>query len=103
MLRERPLGIRAFRILRKDGCYYVDRTLWIWCLNETGSRYFLSRPPRFGKSLLVDTLKELFEGSKEQYSHLYAHGLWDWSVRRPVVSSTSPTAASPSPAAFMRI
>ena len=85
MRRKLPLGIQTFRTLREEGCYYVDKTAWIWRLAETGSRYFLSRPRRFGKSLLVDTIKELFEGSEELFRDLYIHDRWDWSVRHPVV------------------
>ena len=62
MRRKLPLGIQTFRTLREEGCCYVDKTPWIWRLAETGSRYFLSRPRRFDKSLLVDAIKELFEG-----------------------------------------
>ncbi len=47
--------------------------------------YFLSRPRRFGKSLLLDTLKELFEGSEALFAGLHIHDSWDWSVRYPVV------------------
>ena len=85
MRRKLPVGIQTFRTLREEDCYYVDKTPWIWRLNETGSRYFLSRPRRFGKSLLVDTIKELFEGSEELFRDLYIQDRWDWSVRHPVV------------------
>ena len=85
MRRKLPVGIQTFRTLREEDCYYVDKTAWIWRLAETGSRYFLSRPRRFGKSLFVDTIKELFEGSEELFRDLYIHDRWDWSVRHPVV------------------
>ena len=85
MRRRPPIGIRTFRRLREDGCYYVDKTDHIRRLIAGGSRYFLSRPRRFGKSLLVDTLKELFEGSRELFEGLRIHAHWDWSVRFPVV------------------
>ena len=52
---------------------------------EGGTHYFLSRPRRFGKSLLLDTIKELFEGREELFRGLAVHDRWDWSVRRPVV------------------
>ena len=54
-------------------------------LIERGKHFFLSRPWRFGKSLLRDTLKELFEGSEELFRGLAIHDRWDRSVRRPVV------------------
>ena len=80
-----PLGIQTFRTIREDGHYYVDKTADIGRLLERGSRYFLSRPRRFGKSLLVDTIKELFEGSEELFRGLAVHDRWDWSERHPVV------------------
>ena len=75
MRRKLPLGIQTFRTLREDGCYYVDKTPWISRLDETGSRYFLSRPRRFGKSLLVDTIKELFEGNEKLFRDLSTRAL----------------------------
>ena len=48
---------------------------------DGGKCYFLSRPRRFGKSLFVETLKELFEGNEELFEGLAIHGRWDWSVR----------------------
>ncbi len=66
-------------------CYYVDKTDHVRRLVERGKYYFLSRPRRFGKSLLVDTLQELFEGSEELFRGLAVHGRWDWSARHPVV------------------
>ena len=52
---------------------------------EDGKHYFLSRPRRFGKSLFLDTLKELFEGNEPLFEGLAIHDHWDWSVRHPVV------------------
>ena len=52
---------------------------------EEGKHYFLSRPRRFGKSLFLDTLKELFEGNEPLFEGLAIHDHWDWSVRHPVV------------------
>ena len=66
-------------------CYYVDKTAHVLRLTREGKYHFLSRPRRFGKSLLVDTLKELFEGNGELFRGLAIHGQWDWSVRHPVV------------------
>ncbi len=61
--RPLPIGIQTFHRLREKGCYYVDKTSLIQQMIEEGDFYFLSRPRRFGKSLLVDTLQELFEAS----------------------------------------
>ena len=66
-------------------CYYVDKTDHARRLVERGKYYFLSRPRRFGKTLLVDTLQELFEGSEKLFRGLAVHGKWDWSARHPVV------------------
>ncbi len=75
---QAALGIQTFRELRDDGCYYVGKTAYALRMAQQGKHYFLSRPRRFGKSLFLDTLKELFEG-------LAAHDRWDWSVRHPVL------------------
>jgi hypothetical protein len=65
MTRKRlPIGIQTFRKIREDDCYYVDKTGFALRLIEGGTHYFLSRPRRFGKSLLLDTLAELFEGNE---------------------------------------
>ena len=85
MKRNLPTGIQTFREIREDGCYYVDKTALIDRLVERGKHYFLSRPRRFGKSLLVDTLKELFEGNEALFRGLHIHQRWDWSLRHPVV------------------
>ena len=83
--RPLPIGIQSFRNLRERNCYYVDKTGYALRLVEEGTHYFLSRPRRFGKSLFLDTLKELFEGSRELFRGLHAYDRWDWSVRYPVV------------------
>ena len=80
-----PIGIQTFRNLRKRNCYYVDKTPYALQLIDEGTHYFLSRPRRFGKSLFLDTLKALFEGRRELFQGLHAHGDWEWSVRHPVV------------------
>ena len=82
--RKLPIGIQTFRKLREEGCYYVDKTPWIGRLVHEGDQYFLSRPRRFGKSLLLDTIKELFEGSEELFRGLAIHDRWDW-TSSPVV------------------
>ncbi len=83
--RKLPIGIQTFAKLRNDGCYYVDKTPLALQLIEQGSYYFLSRPRRFGKSLFLDTLKELFEGNEALFRGLHIHERWDWSVRYPVI------------------
>ena len=66
-------------------CYYVDKTDHARRLVERGKYNFLSRPRRFGKTLLVDTLQELFEGNEKLFRGLAVHGKWDWSAHHPVV------------------
>ena len=83
--RKLPIGIQTFREIREEGCYYVDKTAYAHRLVEGGKHYFLSRPRRFGKSLFVDTLKELFEGNEPLFQGLAVHDRWDWSVRHPVL------------------
>ena len=83
--RRLPIGIQTFRRIREDNCYYVDKTAWIRRLLDEGTHYFLSRPRRFGKSLFLDTCKELFEGNEALFEGLAIHDGWDWSVRHPVV------------------
>jgi hypothetical protein len=64
---------------------YVDKTRIIYELVQTGTYYFLSRPRRFGKSLLLSTLEELFMGSKELFKNLWIQNQWDWSQQHPVI------------------
>ncbi|MDE0263232.1 MAG: AAA family ATPase [Bryobacterales bacterium] len=80
-----PIGIQTFRNLRKDGCHYVDKTGYLRDLVESGSRYFLSRPRRFGKSLLVSTLKSLFACERDLFEGLVIEPHWNWSEPCPVV------------------
>ena len=80
-----PIGFQTFRDVRERGCYYVDKTGYALHMVGQGKHYFLSRPRRFGKSLFLDTLKELFEGTRELFEGLDACDRWDWSVRHPVV------------------
>ena len=83
--RRLPIGIQSFREMREENCYYVDKTAFIERLVDEGKHYFLSRPRRFGKSLFLDTLKELFEGNEALFEGLHLHRRHDWSQRHPVV------------------
>lgn len=83
--KKLPIGIQTFAKIRKDDFYYVDKTPFALQLIEHGTHYFLSRPRRFGKSLFLDTLKELFEGHQALFEGLYAEKNWDWSVKYPVI------------------
>jgi Holliday junction resolvase-like predicted endonuclease len=84
-MKKLPVGTQAFDKLRKDGAVYVDKTEHVYNLINNGSVYFLSRPRRFGKSLLISTFKELFKGSKELFEGLYIYDKWDWSKKYPVI------------------
>ncbi len=84
--KKLPIGIQTFAKIRQDEAYYyVDKTPIALQLIDQGSHYFLSRPRRFGKSLFLDTLKELFEGNQSLFQGLYAEHDWDWSVAYPVL------------------
>ena len=83
--RKLPIGIQTFAKIREADYYYVDKTGIAVDLVDSGSHYFLSRPRRFGKSLFLDTLKELFEGNRTLFRGLEAESRWDWSVKYPVL------------------
>ncbi len=65
--KKLPLGIQSFETIRENGFLYVDKTEIVSRLIEEGMFYFLARPRRFGKSLLISTLKCLFEGRRELF------------------------------------
>lgn len=80
-----PIGIQNFESLRKDGYFYVDKTALMYELVQNGRYYFLSRPRRFGKSLLISTLEAYFQGKRELFEGLAVEKLeTDW-VKRPVL------------------
>lgn len=84
-LKKLPIGIQTFREIIEEGYVYIDKTAHIWAMASTGKYYFLSRPRRFGKSLFLDTLNELFNGSEALFRGLDIHDRWDWSRRHPVI------------------
>lgn len=65
-----PIGIQNFEKIRRDGYFYIDKTALVYQMVKTGSYFFLSRPRRFGKSLLVSTLEAYFEGKRELFEGL---------------------------------
>ena len=83
--RRLPIGIQTFGEIIQEGHYYVDKSGYAVDLARTGKAYFLSRPRRFGKSLFLDTLKELFEGNAALFKGLAAETQWDWSKKHPVI------------------
>jgi hypothetical protein len=83
--KKLPIGIQTFSEIRETDCYYIDKTPIILNLINSGKYYFLSRPRRFGKSLLIDTIAELFEANAPLFKGLYAENHWDWSTTAPVL------------------
>ena len=83
--RKLPIGIQTFREIIEEGHYYVDKSGFAVDLAHTGKYYFLSRPRRFGKSLFLDTLRELFEGNAALFKGLAAETAWDWGKKYPVI------------------
>lgn len=70
MARKLPIGVQGFESIRRDGHAYVDKTAFVHKMVSEGKPYFLSRPRRFGKSLLLSTLKAYFEGRKDLFCGL---------------------------------
>ncbi|MCS7035449.1 MAG: AAA family ATPase, partial [Saprospiraceae bacterium] len=85
MASKLPIEIQDFRTLRTEGYKYVDKTAYVHRLATMGKAYFLSRPRRFGKSLTISTLQELYSGSRELFEGLWIADKWDWSKKHPVV------------------
>jgi hypothetical protein len=84
-LKNLPLGISTLSKLLENNCIYVDKTEYAYHLTTQPGAFFLSRPRRFGKSLFVDTLKEIFEGNQKLFEGLYIHDKWDWTKKYPVI------------------
>ncbi|MDR0574212.1 MAG: AAA family ATPase [Tannerella sp.] len=84
-MKKLPIGTQSFEKLRTNNCVYVDKTEIIHRIISNGEVYCLSRPRRFGKSLLVSTLEALFKGRKELFEGLYIYDRWDWSQQYPVI------------------
>ena len=85
MLQRLPVGIQTFSELRSRDCLYVDKTEAIHRLLTTGKYFFLSRPRRFGKSLLLSTIKEIYQGNRALFDGLWIADQWDWGKVHPVV------------------
>jgi hypothetical protein len=85
-LPELPIGQPYFSELRKNKELYIDKTKYIYefCQKKTAF-YFLSRPRRFGKSLTLDTIEELFKGNRPLFEGLWIADQWDWSQTHPVI------------------
>ncbi len=83
-MKKLPLGIQTFSEIITEDYLYVDKTREIYKLIDSGKYFFLSRPRRFGKSLLVSTLKEIFSGNQDLFKGLYIHDRIEWK-KHPVV------------------
>ena len=84
-MKKLPIGLQDFGELRRGDFLYVDKTELLYQLATEGKYYFLSRPRRFGKSLLVSTLSELFQGNQALFEGLWIHEHWDWNKTYPVL------------------
>jgi Predicted AAA-ATPase/PD-(D/E)XK nuclease superfamily len=84
-MKNLPIGVQTLTKIREKNCVYVDKTRLVHQLVTTGSYYFFSRPRRFGKSLLISTLKELYLGNKAVFEGLWIENNWDWSKTNPVL------------------
>ncbi len=80
-----PIGIQDFRKIREEGFVYIDKTEQIFNLLKNGDYFFLSRPRRFGKSLLLSTIKELYSGQKALFKRLWIEDQWNWEEQHPVI------------------
>ena len=84
-IAQLPIGLQTFAEVREGGFAYVDKTAYALKLANEGKMYFLARPRRFGKSLFLDTLRNLFEAKRELFQGLHAEGNWEWSRSYPVI------------------
>ena len=84
-MQDLPLGINTLEPIRSYNMAYVDKTQIAWKLARRMGRFFLSRPRRFGKSLFLDTLKEIFEGKQTLFKGLFIEKKWDWTLSYPVI------------------
>ncbi len=85
MKQKLPIGIQSFGKIREDKLLYIDKTEVIYRLIDDGSYYFLARPRRFGKSLTLSTIKELFLGRKDLFEGLWIENRWNWEEIYPVI------------------
>ncbi|MFW6307529.1 MAG: ATP-binding protein [Campylobacterales bacterium] len=84
-LQKLPIGIETFGEIRKNNYAYIDKTNLAYKLVNSYKYVFLSRPRRFGKSLFLDTLKNIFEGNREYFKNLAIEDKWGWETSYPVI------------------
>jgi len=85
MTQKLPLGLQDFGSIIEGGYKYIDKTRYVSTLSAYGKYFFLSRPRRFGKSLTLSTLHELYSGRQELFKSLWIEDKWDWSRKHPVL------------------
>ncbi len=85
MRKNLPLGLQDFRGVIEGGYMYVDKTAYLYSFARGGKYFFLARPRRFGKSLTISTLYELYRGSRELFEGTWIADHWDWSKVHPVI------------------
>ncbi|KZX12260.1 AAA family ATPase [Methanobrevibacter curvatus] len=84
-MKDLPIGLETFSTLIENDYVYIDKTKYIYKMARPGKRIFLSRPRRFGKSLLVSTIEELYRGNKKLFEGLFIYNKWDWNKTHPVI------------------
>ncbi len=84
-MKRLPVGIQNFGEIQTGNYLYIDKTAQVFRLIDEGKYYFLSRPRRFGKSLLLSTLEAVFQRKKELFKGLYIEDKWNWDMTYPVI------------------
>ena len=85
MGKKLPIGLQDFRKIIENGFKYVDKTAYIHQITQNPGAYFLARPRRFGKSITIAVLHELYNGSRELFAGLWIEDKWDWNRKNPVI------------------
>lgn len=84
-IQKYPIGHQDFEKIISENYLYVDKTRYILDFSEKGGYYFLSRPRRSGKSLLISTLECLFQGKKELFNNLFIQDKWNFEQVYPII------------------
>jgi hypothetical protein len=84
-MKKFPIGIQSFKEIINKNFLYIDKTQHIHTLLESGKFFFLARPRRFGKSLLLSTIKEIFQGNRDLFAGLWLQDQWDWQQKHPII------------------
>jgi hypothetical protein len=96
-MKKLPIGKQEFKGLIEQDCIYVDKTQFLLQLTDFTAPVFLSRPRRFGKSLMLNTFKELFKGNKTLFKDTYAYDHWDFEQTHPVIQLDLSTVSGDQP------